>query len=592
MGTIAKISRWSRRHPTAVSWIFVALAFCMTIGFGVVGFGRLSEYTLPISTRIYLSFQLLTLDSGAVSDTAQVPWPLEIARWSGVVASVGTLFNAIVGIFSRRISKWITRCRTGHTVVIGGGGTGLQLATDLMTDGHQVTVIEKTEDSNSARIMVDRGAAVVVGDAREIETLKAGAVDEAKMVLVVAGNDANNIEILAAVTELCRQENRVTKKLPCYVHVVDQQLQMLAEQVFGDSHINRSTDVVFFDRFANTSRCLFADHPLDRVCLDGDDSRRVHLVIIGFKELGQALLKQALAIGHFANGMSVEVTVVDPLAKQKEKTLLVRAPELHCCGTLEFIDGTPVDSLVRQRLSEIFDDSERTVSVAICDSDPQKSLMQCMEIVPLLTPLNETMFVCLGEDEHISAVIERYESFHRKIIPFGSSQIACSADAIVRSDLDVMARAIHDKYRESRLADGDSEENYPALRSWEYLKGDYRDANREQADHYAVKLRALGLRHIPLKEFGNGSSRSVAELVLSKGMIERLAEAEHRRWCANRRLNGWRYGEERDNQRKVHPDLVAWDALDDSTREYDRAPIRQLAETLDSLGYAVVADDR
>ena len=67
--------------------------------------------------------------------------------------------------------------------------------------------------------------------------------------------------------------------------------------------------------------------------------------------------------------------------------------------------------------------------------------------------------------------------------------------------------------------------------------------------------------------------------------IEALARAEHRRWCCNRRLAGWRSGSPRDNTAKIHPDLVPWDELDEPTREYDRDPIRNLPRLLASIGF-------
>ena len=35
-----------------------------------------------------------------------------------------------------------------------------------------------------------------------------------------------------------------------------------------------------------------------------------------------------------------------------------------------------------------------------------------------------------------------------------------------------------------------------------------------------------------------------------------MARMQHQRWCAERRLQGWKRGVERDNDRKLHPELV------------------------------------
>ena len=119
------------------------------------------------------------------------------------------------------------------------------------------------------------------------------------------------------------------------------------------------------------------------------------------------------------------------------------------------------------------------------------------------------------------------------------------------------------------------------MRPWEQLDGEIRDMNRQQADHIAVKLRALGFRIVP------DNSGAAAAFQISDDEIETLAITEHQRWAASRRLTGWRHGATRDNTNKLHPDLVPWDDLDEATREYDREPVRNLPELLASIGYSI-----
>ena len=66
-----------------------------------------------------------------------------------------------------------------------------------------------------------------------------------------------------------------------------------------------------------------------------------------------------------------------------------------------------------------------------------------------------------------------------------------------------------------------------------------------------------------------------------------LAIIEHRRWCAERYVNGWQYRDSRDDLRKCHPDLVDWANLDEETRDYDREPIRQIPSLLSSVGLTI-----
>lgn len=113
------IRRWSRRHRGALSWGIVSLATASTLVLGVIGFSETETATTPFSTRVYLAFQLLTLESGAVQELSTVNWPLQVARWTGVISSLGIVVNTLVAVFSRQIDAFLLRRLTRHAVVIG-----------------------------------------------------------------------------------------------------------------------------------------------------------------------------------------------------------------------------------------------------------------------------------------------------------------------------------------------------------------------------------------------------------------------------------------------------------------------------------------
>ena len=54
---------------------------------------------------------------------------------------------------------------------------------------------------------------------------------------------------------------------------------------------------------------------------------------------------------------------------------------------------------------------------------------------------------------------------------------------------------------------------------------------------------------------------------------EMLAEAEHRRWMAERTVCGFRQAtgnEKKDKAMRIHTDIVPYDELDEKTKNYDR----------------------
>lgn len=52
--------------------------------------------------------------------------------------------------------------------------------------------------------------------------------------------------------------------------------------------------------------------------------------------------------------------------------------------------------------------------------------------------------------------------------------------------------------------------------------------------------------------------------------------------------DGWIAGFPRDDERRIHPDLIPYDELSEQSREYDRVAARGIIGILGQLGFAVV----
>jgi hypothetical protein len=52
--------------------------------------------------------------------------------------------------------------------------------------------------------------------------------------------------------------------------------------------------------------------------------------------------------------------------------------------------------------------------------------------------------------------------------------------------------------------------------------------------------------------------------------VEAIAAVNHDVWAAKRIAEGWRYGPQRDDGGKRHPDLVAYEHLSEVEKAYDR----------------------
>ena len=53
---------------------------------------------------------------------------------------------------------------------------------------------------------------------------------------------------------------------------------------------------------------------------------------------------------------------------------------------------------------------------------------------------------------------------------------------------------------------------------------------------------------------------------------------------------GWTWGPKRDDTAKEHPDLVPYDELPDSEKEYDRQTAMETVKGIIALGYRIESD--
>ncbi|MBQ2737807.1 MAG: type IV secretory system conjugative DNA transfer family protein [Clostridia bacterium] len=74
---------------------------------------------------------------------------------------------------------------------------------------------------------------------------------------------------------------------------------------------------------------------------------------------------------------------------------------------------------------------------------------------------------------------------------------------------------------------------------------------------------------------------SIAELT------EQLAKNTHEVWSRTRLEQGWSFGEKRDDEKRLHPCLVDYEALPESEKEFDRNTAMQTLKLIIKLGYRI-----
>jgi hypothetical protein len=148
-------------------------------------------------------------------------------------------------------------------------------------------------------------------------------------------------------------------------------------------------------------------------------------------------------------------------------------------------------------------------------------------------------------------------------------------------DLDPDAQKEMAKTFHARYVAGSARRLPPNMRPWDKLEATFQRANLEQA-HYSVEiLEAVGFEVRKI----DGAPTILSDFTDAE--VERMAELEHGRWNVERLRDGWRYGRQRDDSRKIHDCLVSWEDLPDDIRRYDRDAVRAFPEILAKAGLEV-----
>lgn len=71
-------------------------------------------------------------------------------------------------------------------------------------------------------------------------------------------------------------------------------------------------------------------------------------------------------------------------------------------------------------------------------------------------------------------------------------------------------------------------------------------------------------------------------------LSEALAQNTHDTWACARMKEGWTWGPARDDRLRKHPDLVPYEDLPDTEKEYDRLTSAETLKFIIKLGYKIL----
>jgi len=553
----------------------VIFIWLLAFSYGVWGYFLLdSQHSESISNYIYHSLQLFALDGDWGNDVT-LPWQHEIARFLAPFVTIVTLVLAVLtGLHIQIKNKLALRWYKNHIVVCGIGKKGLIIVQSLLAEGYRVIVIENDASSSNITLCRKQGACVVIDSATKQQVLKRVRLSKAKALFAVCDTTAKNIEIALIVQGLDECSDLVA-----YIHASDTNLSEYLERYGRLREISSAFDLRFFNVFESSARVLFNSFPIERYTVLFGVSRP-HLVIFGFNEMEQHIVLEAIRRCHYIGQDYLKITIIGTELEQYKNIFFSQYPQVHQVCDFNFIDQpfgrcsgiSTQDELIKLGETDI------PTGYFICEKDPALGATEALylhEVTQQVIKRNAPIFVYMPSHSGLLKLLESNSGEPEvpdNIFSFGQLEKVLSLDALMNDVLDEVGKTLHQGYLDIRKKSSDFGTK-PADVKWEYLSNHFKSVNRQAGDHVSVKLNSLN------SSFSLDKKR--ARVKYNSEEIEKLAEAEHRRWMSNYYINGWVYGTVRSEVAKVHPELLTWSALSDDSKEYDREQIRQ---TVDNYG--------
>mgnify|MGYP006280560175 CR=1 FL=1 len=634
------------RNPAFWKVVFPLLLVIATLALGTAGFHQhhLPGEPVPWQEAFLMAAGLPVLETtSALIPGAPVPWTLNAARFLGLLIPPYAFVLAILFAFrdpvkQAVVASWALRPWTKHAVVCGLGWKGRELVGDLREHGFKVAAIDHDPEESLADSAGGPGIVVFTGDATAPQGLRHAGIARADKIYVVCGDDELN----------CRVVNQLVSVLPatdspprCYVHLEDGHLRhYLCNRTAGLGNI----EVTCFNTWETTARRLLRDHPIDRFGgLTKERKGVADVTIVGSSEMARAILLQTLRLGHFGPNRNLVVRVmaenVAAYRDQLYRAMPCLAPDWvepesqarrlrdEVFPTIEFEELPDSDSELLEDESPVFGGMSQcwARSIFVCVDDGYRSEALISRFLPKLQLLHERHGVDLQvgcyynylEDvqNELARLLDDETPPSLKIFDFGSYAQECSVEAVEGRTVDELARQISAFYEQKHGSgppqDAPAEERATHFdRLWRESGEWARESNRQAADHIAVKLRSLGMEVRDSPEDAETGSvlatadhRPADEAFFERDEKEQLARMEHRRWCAERLLGGWRplprteenlRAWERDKKafqnQKMHIDLVPFDELPEEEKGKDYDHIEAIPALLRAVGKEIVRD--
>lgn len=615
--------------PLNITGIAILTCFVLlTIVLGLYGFSSVyvakTNIAYPELTRwldvFYNTIKLFSMISSPAEDAIK-HWAISAARLTAACSVFFSIaFAAFFALGSWFRSNLLVKFYKEHYIVFGLNNESRYLIDDLLSNKERVVVVEKENNNPLLSHYKKKHVTVIIGDASDLTVQLNASILNAKAMVAITGCDLTNLDILKTLVK-----SKYKPDLYCHIGIDNVMSYKLFEPsaFYSIANIRKQSSGLLINIFNLSEKA--AIELVQSMNLGGNtntssnEGEAVSVLISGFGEIGESILRELLLLSHFCNHKKVKITVV---IKGSNDFFITHHQVLeHCNGRgLDLWDISFIET------EEQLQNPSNFNHIIVCDEDEDIALRKILHLYELCTLEQAKASDHTTTFHYYNALNHDIE--HQQIKSFGAFKKILSVNQLLDSKSEVFAQRSHNIYVKSELKFSGStldelsrqieihDKEITEPTKWLHWLNQplfKRRSNFTEKRHFPMKLLALGgdiptsvfegspvetesLAYLPyLDEFSDLNidliQRWVVFIKKKTGLnnqqltqrIHALARAEHDRWNAFHIVNNWRYGEVKDEAMKTHDCLLSWEMLKDKkaeTLKYDYKNIYHIAESL------------
>ena len=539
----------------------------------------------------------------------------------GLIVFNGLLIATINRVMTTRAERYKKGETTykrlaGHYIIIGYGNSCLPIIKNILkrsdTGPSDYFLILSNQNTDMVRRNIltqlhDLEERVVIysGDINAKPHLERLNIGKAKEVFVVGegkepGRDSLNLECAKTVKDIRAKETKGNADIlqvnvqfdrPTSYSIIKK--VSLPDSYYKDEQHQDTTYLHPFNFYENWGRLLWGTFQLDdyatldrgqmiEVGPNGETilaDKHAHLIIVGFSDMGMALLLEALRIAHYPNydeqtgKNKTVITIIDPKMNELLPRFKSQYPYLDQITDveIEYRHGRIEDNEHRHLLENLSMRDDVLLTIAICFYDPDYSLSAALCLPDALfysindgkiIPNTNTEILVRQEIRRgMADLLDNKNGKYSNVKIFGTLEKGIDDELLDDNMAMYIAAKFHFKYdlpegkdffeEAEKDRDGAIAE---AARHWIEMNEDRRFANRYQVEMYKTYLTYR--EHLQENP-------------------ETLYQMEHLRWCAERSITGYRDTHEQGikcgkDDFQLHKLIVPYYMLPDNEKNKDK----------------------